>query len=259
MNNVHALEFSEPLWEDVYDIKLNPEKIRIFIAGDSTACNYPHTGNPNRYPRTGWGQVFGELFDENVQVVNCAISGRSSKSFMKEKNFKYICDNIAEGDLLIIQFAHNDSKESDKSRYTSPADGSYQKSIYQYINAARTKGATPILATPVTRNIASDDTLLPYSDALKAIGEKEGIAVLDIYELSHTHLLQSPEEHTLFHMVLEPRDKRFCGYKDYVNSEYYADGSKDNTHLNIDGARYISRLAADEIKRADLEIARYII
>ena len=254
MNDALKQEFSEPLWDDVDDIVLDENKKKIFIAGDSTACDYPHTGDPNRYPRTGWGQVFGELFGDDVQVVNCAISGRSSKSFMKEKNFGYICNKISEGDLLIIQFAHNDSKESDKSRYTSPEDGSYQESIYKYINAAREKGAVPILATSITRNIPSDDTLVPYSEALKALGKKEGIPVLDIYELSHKHLIGSPDEHRLFHMVLEPHDKRFTDNPEFIHSEYYKSGSRDNTHLNINGARYIAGLIKSELDRLNIII-----
>ena len=259
MNNIMSLEFSEPVWEDVSEFKIFADKTKIFIAGDSTACNYPHDGSPNRYPRTGWGQVFNELFDSSVQVVNCAISGRSSKSFLKEANFDYISENISEGDYLIIQFAHNDCKESDKSRYTSPYDNSYQECLGEYISAARRAGAHPILATPVTRNVSGDETLVPYCEAIKQLGEKENIPVLDIYALSREHLLTSPEAHTSLYMVLEPQDKRFTDVPAFADSEYYEIGSEDNTHLNINGARYISKLAADELKRLNLSLAGHLL
>lgn len=259
MNKALSQEFAEPLWEDVNDFRLINDKIKIFIAGDSTACNYPHTGDNNRYPRTGWGQVLGECFDDRVQVVNCAISGRSSKSFMREPNFDFICKKISRGDYLIIQFAHNDCKIEDKSRYTSPNDNSYQECLYQYIEAARSAGAHPVLATPITRNIAGDETLVPYCESIKELEKKEGIPVLDIYALTRKQLRSAPEEHTLMYMVLEPQDKRFMGFQDFAYSEYYSEGSSDNTHLNINGARYIAKLAAQELRRQSHPLAEYLL
>lgn len=258
MNEALSLEIPEEIWDDINDTRLDPDKIKIFIAGDSTACDYPHTGNPNRYPRTGWGQVLGERFNDKIQVVNCAISGRSSKSFLSEENFGYICRNISEGDYLIIQFAHNDSKESDAARYTSPADGTYQECIYKYINAARKNGAKPILATSVTRNVSGDDTLTPYGEALKAIGKAEDIPVLDIYSLSNESLNENPDEHTRLYMRLDPQDARFADNPEFINSEYYEPGSHDNTHLNISGARYVSGLAISELKRINHPLTQYL-
>ena len=259
MNEALSLEVPEEIWDDINNVRLDPDKIKIFIAGDSTACDYPHTGSPNRYPRTGWGQVLGERFNDKIQVVNCAISGRSSKSFLTEENFDYIRRNISEGDYLMIQFAHNDSKESDAARFTTPKDGTYQECIYKYINAARKNGAKPILATSVTRNVPEDETLAPYGDALKAIGKDEDIPVLDIYSLSNEHKQQNPDDHTLLYMRLLPHDARFTDYPEFINSEYYVPGSHDNTHLNISGARYIAELAVSELKRLNHPLTKYLI
>ncbi|MCA9208663.1 MAG: hypothetical protein KDA55_09925, partial [Planctomycetales bacterium] len=57
-------------------------ELRVAIIGDSTVASYP---NPpaDRPDLTGWGQVFGEFFDERVVVLNHARSGRSSKSFLR--------------------------------------------------------------------------------------------------------------------------------------------------------------------------------
>jgi lysophospholipase L1-like esterase len=59
------------------------EKIRIVLVGDSTVCDYPHP--PAEKPDlTGWGQVFGTFFNDNIAVFNHAAGGRSSKSFIRE-------------------------------------------------------------------------------------------------------------------------------------------------------------------------------
>lgn len=231
---------------------IDTDKIRIFIAGDSTACNYPHEGENNRFPQTGWGQVFGECFTDEIVVVNCARSGRSSKSFLREENYQFICDNIQKGDYLFIQFAHNDCKSEDLQRYTSPDDNSYQECIYKFINTARSVGANPVLCTSITRNLPHDTTLVPYGNALKQIGETENIPVLDLYK--RTHALLNPE----FYMRLSPHDERFTDNPEFVRSQYYESGSTDNTHLNINGARAIAKIAAEELKNCEHELSKYL-
>ena len=259
-NSIYALEFSEPITEDVTKLSLAEDKPRIFIAGDSTACNYRHAGANNRYPRTGWGQVFGEQFNDNIQVVNCAISGRSSLSFRREVNYRFICENMRRGDYLFIQFAHNDSKAEDRSRFTSPDDGSYQSSICEYINAARGAGAEPVLCTSVTRNLISDTTLEPYGNALKELARANGTALLDMYEHTHSLLLElGADVYGQRYMNLAPRDSRFSGYADFSRSEYYENGCADHTHLNITGAREAAAAAADELKRICHPLSDYLL
>ncbi len=259
-NNFSALEFSEPLTEDVTKLKLAEDKIHIFIAGDSTACNYPHTGEPNRYPRTGWGQVFGRFFSDKVQVVNCAISGRSSLSFKREVNYPFICENLRKGDCLFIQFAHNDSKREDRSRFTSPDDGTYQSSISEYIAAAKSAGAEPLLCTSITRNMPSDSSLEPYGEALKALAKEHSLALLDLYGRTHSLLAEAgAEEYGRNYMNIAPHDSRFTAFAEFSRSEYYENGCEDNTHLNIIGARNVAALAADELKRLSHPLAAYLI
>lgn len=234
---------------------LDVNKIHIFIAGDSTACNYPHEGENNRFPQTGWGQVFGELFTDDIEVINCARSGRSSRSFLFEENYRFICDNIKKGDYLFIQFAHNDCKAEDLQRYTSPYDNSYQECIYKFINTALNVGAFPVLCTSITRNLPADRTLVPYGNALKKIGDFEGIPVIDLYKRTNSLLKDGIED---FYMRLEPRDKRFIQNPEFTRSQYYEGGAKDNTHLNINGARSIAKMAAEELRKIDHPLAEYL-
>lgn len=236
--------------------KLDTNKIRIFVAGDSTACNYPHEGKNNRFPQTGWGQVFGEMFNDEIIVVNCARSGRSSKSFLTEENYRFICDNIQKGDYLFIQFAHNDCKSEDLQRYTSPNDNSYQECIYKFINTARNVGAYPVLCTSITRNLPLDTTLVPYGNALKEIGKTENIPLIDLYELTHSRLNTGIQN---FYMRLEPRDKRFIHNPEFIHSQYYENGSTDNTHLNINGAYEIAKMVSEELKKLNHPLAKYLI
>lgn len=237
-------------------LNMEPDKIHVFIAGDSTACDYPHEGENNSFPRTGWGQVFGRLFNDRVTVVNCALSGRSSKSFLCEENYKFMCNNIQKSDYLFIQFAHNDSKAEDLQRYTSPYDNSYQECIYKFINTARKVGAYPILCTSITRNLPSDTTLVPYGNALKKIGSDEDIPVIDLYRRTNSLLKDGIQD---FYMRLEPRDGRFTFNPEFKRSQYYENGSTDNTHINIIGAQAIAKMAAEELRSINHPLAEYLI
>ena len=71
----------------------------IYICGDSTAATYP----PENAPITGWGQLLGDYLP-NVNVVNKAVGGRSTKSFLAEGRLTDIERTIQPGDLLLIQF-----------------------------------------------------------------------------------------------------------------------------------------------------------
>lgn len=237
---------------------LPEDKIRIFIAGDSTACNYPHTGENNRYPQTGWGQMFGELFNDDICVVNCARSGRSSKSFLKEDNYKYICNNLKKGDYLFIQFAHNDCKKEDPARYTTPEDGTYQECIYEFINAARNAGATPVLLSSITRNLPSDTTLEPYRDSMIEIADKEGLFFIDLYGITHKHLIDENGAFLRIYLHLTPHDERYIDYPDYSKSQYYDSDRADNTHLNINGAREVAAMVGGELKAHSHPLAAYL-
>ena len=90
-------------------------KQTIYLAGDSTMADYL----PESYPMQGWGNKLHLFIPGSVRVVNKAVCGRSSKSFIEEGRLEEILQMIKPGDYLFIQFGHNDSKE-DAERHTSP-------------------------------------------------------------------------------------------------------------------------------------------
>ena len=88
------------------DTIIRRKKMTIYICGDSTAATYP----PENAPITGWGQLLGDYLP-NVNVVNKAVGGRSTKSFLAEGRLTDIERTIQPGDLLLIQFTHNDTSD----------------------------------------------------------------------------------------------------------------------------------------------------
>ena len=140
----------------------------IYIAGDSTASEY----GPEVYPRMGWGQVLGDFYGDDTNVVDIAQAGRSARSFIDEGFFADIASRIKENDILLIQFGHNDQKVHSPERYAE-AETDYKRYLQQYIDMAREKGAQPVLLTPVVRRKFERGELLPthgkYPDAVRSL------------------------------------------------------------------------------------------
>ena len=139
--------------EGISSVK-NTKGIKIYVVGDSTLSSF---NDSYYYPRYGYGtRIQDYILPEKAEVVNLAMSGRSSKSFLTEVNYQTLKDNIKKGDYLIIGFGHNDEK-AEEARYTNPngskeESGSFKNCLYEnYIKLAKSRKATPILCTPIVR------------------------------------------------------------------------------------------------------------
>ncbi|MDB4883498.1 MAG: lipolytic protein family, partial [Gemmatimonadetes bacterium] len=76
----------------------------IFIAGNSTAAR----GAGAR--QQGWGVPFADYFDSTkVNVVNRARGGRSSRTFITEGLWDKLLADVKPGDVVLIEFGHNDA------------------------------------------------------------------------------------------------------------------------------------------------------
>ena len=128
---------------------------RIFIASDSTAQDY----RPDKYPLSGWGSMLRCAVGPEVTVVNRAIGGRSTKSFMGEGRLDTIAKDLQPGDTLLIQFGHNDANQAKPERYTPVPE--YEANLSRYITVARAAKAKPVLLTPVTRRAFKDGHVEP--------------------------------------------------------------------------------------------------
>ena len=89
----------------------------IYLVGDSTMADYSDNYDPGkdyyttRFPVTGWGQVFQELFKypvehsgpiirDSVRIVDRARGGRSTRTFFQEGRWRNVYENLMPGDLV---------------------------------------------------------------------------------------------------------------------------------------------------------------
>lgn len=213
----------------------NEPQIRILLIGDSTVATY--TKPPKDRPDlTGWGQVFGEFFNDDITILNRAASGRSSKSFIKEGRWKKAVAEKA--DYLLIQFGHNDCPGKG-DRTTDPAT-TYQDYLLQYIDEARAANIKPVLVTPMTRRRFQNGmiwtTLRPYADAMLKVGREKNVPVIDLHQKSVALYNQLGDE----------------------KSADFNPSATDRTHFSRKGAQEIARLVAEEIPKAVPDLKPYL-
>lgn len=213
---------------------------KIYIIGDSLAATKLET----KKPETGWGEMLSSFVPENYQVINYAINGRSTKSFIAEGRLKAIDDIIQTGDLLLIQFGHNDQKKEDPSRYTDPFSD-YQENLMKMIEVAKTHHARPILITSISRrafvfdNTLDGYTLGDYPDAMRYVAKQHHIPLIDMYQTTQALISSLGDEGS----------KRLFLHLEPHTHPNYPDGIKDNTHLSPEGAELFASLIALELRK----------
>lgn len=84
----------------------NPKLPSLILVGDSTVRNGHGTGSDGLW---GWGAPIADLFDQDkINVVNRAIGGLSSHSYISQGHWASTLEMVKPGDFVVIQFGHND-------------------------------------------------------------------------------------------------------------------------------------------------------
>jgi lysophospholipase L1-like esterase len=204
--------------------------------------------------QVGWGEVIGDFFDPaKAKVENRAIGGRSSRTFLTEGRWDKVLANVRPGDYVIMQFGHNDggsltsaphgvprasvkgngdeSQEVDnpatKQKETVHTYGWY---LRKYIADTKAKGATPIVCSPIPRNMWKDNKVNRASNdygkwAAEAAGQG-GAEFIDLNDIiARRYDALGPEK---------------------VGKEYF--GPTDHTHTTAHGARVNAACVVEGIR-----------
>ena len=221
----------------------------VFMIGDSTMANKP-LRPPN--PERGWGQMLQSYFKDGVRIDNCAVNGRSSKSFRDEDRWAAVREQIKPGDYVIIQFGHNDEKRQDPKRFTEPF-GEFKKNLELYVRETRVHKGLPILATPVVRRKFDgegklQDTHGDYTRAIRQVAEEQKVPLLDMEKRSAELVQQlGPEASKKLYKWIAPGE--------YANP---AEGFQDDTHFNAYGASRMCDLAIADLRDTAPDLAKWL-
>jgi lysophospholipase L1-like esterase len=215
------------------------QKVTIYGIGDSTMADKV---KPNENPEHGWLQVFPAFLTNDAKVINKAVNGRSTKSFIQEKRWDSIYKVLKPGDYVFIQFGHNDGKVTDSIRYTNPHTA-YRYNLIRFVNETREKGAIPILFSSVTRRNFNEQGVLvsthvEYTQEARMVAKEYNVQFIDLEYLSEIlELSYGPEKSKELHLHFKPGEV-----------PYYPEGKTDNTHYSIKGATEISKIVARQIR-----------
>lgn len=224
-----------------------PAKVVIHTIGDSTmATKDLHGQNPER----GWGHMFPGFVSEDVEIDNRAVNGRSTKSFIAEGRWDSLMSVLKPGEYVFIQFGHNDA--SNKGERATVAGGDFNDNLKRYVNDTRSKGAIPVLFTPIARRKFENGTLVDthgkYVQCVKDVAAETGTVCIDLNASTTDWIAGLGDEASTQYFMHIPAG----------TVPLYPDGKKDNTHLNVEGARIVARMAADSVAARIPELAEYI-
>lgn len=240
------------------------DPVKIYLIGDSTMADYSNNYDPGkdymktRYPVTGWGQVFQEKMSrerlkplshiikaDSAIVDDRARGGRSTRTFFEEGRWSSVYKELKKGDLVLMQFGHNDAAENKPERYVT-VEG-YKEYLRLFVEQTRQKGGIPVILTPVNRNYPWEDGKLQnvhgeYYTAAVEVANELDVHLIDLTQRSMDHFTEKG--------------------KDYVTKNYfmnfgpglyeaYPEGSSDNTHFQPEGAKAVAQLVYEGLM--DLE------
>lgn len=223
------------------------DEIVIYLVGDSTCAEK----DADAFPEMGWGVPFVTFFNAQVRVENHAKNGRSTKSFIEEGRWEAVMNTLKAGDYVFIQFGHNDEVPSKVGRYTTPVE--YKANLIKYIRDAQSKGAIPVLLTPVSRRSFEVgvliDSHLEYAQLMRDVASENKIPIIDMTKKSMDLVNDLGEEKSvLIYHHLQPGE-----HPNYPN------GKADDTHFNELGARKMAQLVLDGIQELQLGLVDYIV
>jgi DNA sulfur modification protein DndE len=227
---------------------LPPNKPTIYLIGDSTCANKPLDDNPER----GWGQLFPNYFTGEIEIQNHAVNGRSTKSFIKEHRWDTVMSRLQAGDYVMIQFGHNDAKLDDSTR-SAPAHTLYKENLIRFVNDIRSKGANPILLTPVMRRKFDEqgkfvDQHGDYPAVVKEVAAQMNVPLIDLHKSSEALIVKEGVENSKRLFLNIPKNH----FKNYKGKE------EDNTHFSEYGAASMASLVCASIKEQHVAIEKYL-
>jgi lysophospholipase L1-like esterase len=172
----------------------------IFLCGDSTMKN-------GTKGQQGWGDPFSQrVTSSKLAVDNRARGGRSSRTFLTEGLWENVSKSVRAGDIVVLQFGHNDGGGLNDSRRRASLKGNGDEAagsldamgrpetvltfgayLRRMSREALDRGAHVLLLTPVPRNRWAAGKVIrstgDYALWTREAGQRARVPVLDLNAL----------------------------------------------------------------------------
>ena len=183
----------------------------LILIGDSTVRNGQDDGQgKGAEGQWGWGHPLADFFDPaKINVVNRAIGGLSSRTYVSAGHWQRTLALIKPGDVVVIQFGHNDSgpvNDTSRARGTIKGVGeeteeidnlitkeheivhSYGWYLRRYVADIKARGATAIICSPIPRKIwGADGKIVRSADSYAGwaaeVARQQQVGFIDLNEI----------------------------------------------------------------------------
>jgi lysophospholipase L1-like esterase len=220
--------------------------MHVLLAGDSTVASCP----AGETPMSGWGAHLGAPLNsalafraslagrapQVVGVVNVAKGGANTSSFRGEGLWDALLLASSPGDLVVIQFGHNDQKIPT----LAPRQG-FAGNLERFVEESRERGLRPVLCTSVARRRFVEGRLVPtlgdYPETVLELGSRLAVPVVDLHAATSRLYEAAGEEKSraLFTQLLPDEHP------------LYRTGISDDTHFSITGAETVAHQVASAL------------
>lgn len=183
-------------------------KPALYCIGDSTVKNGRGDGAGNMW---GWGDLLYPLFDSTkIKIENYALGGTSSRTFITRELWNNVLNKLQKGDYVFMQFGHNDSGPLDdtaRARGTIQGIGDSVKEIYnpifkkqelvhtygwylsKMVNEAKSKGAIPVICSPIPRNDWKEGKIIRYNGTSYGLWAQQTAAITGTFFIDLNQLV----------------------------------------------------------------------
>ena len=222
--------------------------MKLLMMGDSTMKK----NNFYSYPQFGWGQGIELFVKDDVRVLNFAENGISTKSFIDEGRFDKLLSNVEKGDYVICSFGHNDEKQYDPLRYTTPF-GTYQENLKYFKDEVTKRGGHIVYATSTTRHMFVNGKCVnshgDYPQAMLEFAKENDVTCIDLNQLTIDMYNELGEEKSKRLHMIYPKNRFF-------NT---VDSKDDHSHLQMEGAVMVAYQFVKAISETDDKIKEIFI
>jgi len=211
--------------------------VRVDLIGDSTQTD-----------NAGYGRGFCANFTAQVDCVNMAKGGASTKTFRDDG----IWDRAlaTKPDFMVIQFGHNDEVDAKNPMPRQVPLPQYVDNLKRFVTEARAVGITPVLCTPLTRRYFGSDgkihsDLTEYSEAMRGVARDMKVPLIELQDESIAYLDKIGESEA---------NKLAITKKDNDGKTIF-----DKTHLDWGGSYVFGRMVAADLGKAAPAMAKYVL
>ncbi len=223
-----------------------PEKLRkpvIWVAGDSESANYYAIDangsdlDSEKIMITGFGTQLDKYLSNKYSIANFGQPSATAGTWNNE-SLESVTKQMIPGDTILICFGINDAVSSSNKVDIETAKANIKK----IVDAALSKGAKPILLSPVYNSKYQGKSYFTYSNNTNVLGEyaKEiGVDFIDINRFSMKYVNDS---------IIATEDSSWLSHNYHV---------ADNLHLTQHSAMLIASIIAAGMEDIGYEVKDY--